>query len=76
MKERLTFLPSADSGLSKDDLLVRPDRLEYTKAHLTDAEWRLTLGVDEVPDEVSRPPSVSDEKIQLFSLYCHSCALS
>lgn len=54
MKQRLTYLLPANSNLVPSDLSVKADRLDFAKAPQAHEEWRVTLGLHELPDEVCR----------------------
>ncbi len=53
MKQRLTYLLPAGTGITPSDIKVVDDTFSFAKADQASEEWRVTLGWDELPDEVS-----------------------
>lgn len=52
MKQRITYILPPGTGLSASDIAVEHDSLSFAKAGLAVEEWRFTLGLAELPDEV------------------------
>ena len=63
MKQRITYLLPPGTGLQADDIHLKDESLSFAKARHAVEEWKFTLGVEELPDEVfSYPvPSLSLE---------------
>ena len=55
MKERVTFLHGADDALDPKQLLLLQNDSLRLKSLKAAREDRLTLGLDELPQEVSHP---------------------
>lgn len=52
MKQRRTYLLPSGSNLHVNDLAVTSDSLTFAKAQNAVEEWKFTLGMEELPDEV------------------------
>ena len=56
MKQRITYLLPDGSGLDPADIKVQNDSLEFTRTAEAAEEWRLTLGFNDLPEEVCCTP--------------------
>ena len=54
MKQRLTYLLPEGSGISPTDIQISGERVNFTKADQASEQWRITLGLHELPEEVSQ----------------------
>ena len=54
MKQRITYILPDGSNVHRADLKVSNNSLYFTKADEAAEEWRLTLGLDDLPEEVGR----------------------
>ena len=54
MRQRITYILPEGSNVHRADLKVSNDSLNFTKAGEAAEEWRLTLGLDDLPEEVGR----------------------
>ena len=52
MKQRLTYLLPAGSELAPSDIEIVDDSVDFKKADQASEEWRLTLELPELPEEV------------------------
>ena len=52
MKQRITYFLPEGNRVDPADITVENDSLNFTKAHEAAEEWRLTLGLQDLPDEV------------------------
>lgn len=52
MKQRTTFLLPQGDDINPKDIKVGSDHLNFTKAHRADVENRITLSLNELPDDV------------------------
>lgn len=70
MKQRITYLLPQGTGLSASDIEVENESLKFTKASPAVEEWKFTLGMGELPEEVCTFPAYAfDSKLPL-SLSC------
>lgn len=60
MKQRVTYLLPEGNSADTSDIKVSSHGLTYAKADQASKEWRLTIGLHELPQEVCYP--VSDTK--------------
>ena len=54
MKQRVTYLLPESHGVDYADIKVGANGLDFLRADKAAEEWRLTLGLNDLPDEVSR----------------------
>lgn len=59
MKQRITYLLPQGSGISSTDIEVGEDHLKFSRAHEAHEEWRLTLALHELSEEVVTPDNLS-----------------
>jgi hypothetical protein len=52
MKQRITYFLPEGNRVDPADIQVEHDSLNFTKAHEAAEEWRLTIGLPDLPDEV------------------------
>lgn len=52
MKQRITYLLPEGTGIGPADINVGNDSLDFTHAGEAGEEWRLTLGLNDLPEEV------------------------
>ncbi|KAK5167330.1 protease B nonderepressible form [Saxophila tyrrhenica] len=52
MKQRITYLLPEGHRVNASDILVQDDSLSFADASKAAEEWRLTLGLDELPEEI------------------------
>lgn len=52
MKQRITYFLPEGKRVDPEDVHVGSDTLNFTKAHEAAEEWRLTLSLHDLPDEV------------------------
>ena len=52
MKQRITYLLPEGSQAEPADVKVDKDSLNFSRADEADEEWRLTLGINDLPEEV------------------------
>jgi hypothetical protein len=52
MKQRITYFLPEGNRVDSADIEVKDDSLNFTKAREAAEEWRLTLGLQDLPDEV------------------------
>ena len=52
MKQRITYFLPEGKRVDPADIRVENDSLNFTKTHEAAEEWRLTLSLDDLPDEV------------------------
>ena len=62
MKQRITYMLPEGTGIDPADISVGSSNLSYTKAAQAAEEWRVTLDLDELPDEVCIQVSVELEQ--------------
>jgi len=60
MKQRITYIAPAGNNLAPSDIVITDEGVDFAQAHESTEEWRLTLGLDELPDEVSERHNVDD----------------
>ena len=59
MKQRITYFLPEGKRVDPADIHVENDSLNFTKAHEAAEEWRLTLSLDDLPDEVAHRESTT-----------------
>lgn len=52
MKQRITYFLPEGNRVDQADIKVEKDSLKFTRAHEAAEELRLTLSLDDLPDEV------------------------
>lgn len=52
MKQRITYFLPEGKRVDSKDIDVGKDTLNFARAHEAAEEWRLTLSLNELPDEV------------------------
>ena len=52
MKQRITYFLAQGNRVDSTDINVKNDSVNFTKAHEAAEEWRLTLSLNDLPDEV------------------------
>jgi hypothetical protein len=53
MKQRITYFLPEGNRVDRTDIEVKKDGLNLTRAHEAAEEWRLTLSLNDLPDEVT-----------------------
>lgn len=52
MKQRITYFLPEGNRVDSANIEVKKDSLNFTRAHEAAEEWRLTLSLSDLPDEV------------------------